>query len=92
MSNIRLFFLNTLSLGMTDSLDKSQSHYLTKVMRVKENEVFSVFNKGGEWQAKILSISKNAGALNNNECSDINFVVEVALVLKPFRVLAKTCF
>jgi len=23
---------------MTDRLDKSQSHYLTKVMRVKENE------------------------------------------------------
>ena len=30
---------------MTDKLDKSQSHYLTKVMRVKENEVFSLFNK-----------------------------------------------
>ena len=59
MSNIRLFFSNTLSVGMTDRLDKSQSHYLTKVMRVKENEVFSVFNKGGEWQAKILLISKN---------------------------------
>jgi len=59
MSNIRLFFSNTLSIGMTDRLDKFQSHYLIKVMRVKENEVFSVFNKGGEWQAKILSISKN---------------------------------
>ena len=59
MSNIRLFFSNTLSIGMTDRLDKFQSHYLIKVMRVKENEVFSVFNKGGEWQAKILLISKN---------------------------------
>ena len=59
MSNIRLFFSNVLSANLTDKLDKSQSHYLTKVMRVKENEVFSVFNKGGEWQAKILSISKN---------------------------------
>ena len=28
-------------------------------MRVKENEVFSVFNKGGEWEAKILRISKS---------------------------------
>jgi 16S rRNA (uracil1498-N3)-methyltransferase len=59
MSNIRLFFSNSLSANLTDKLDKSQSHYLTKVMRVKENEVFSLFNKGGEWEAKILGISKS---------------------------------
>ena len=59
MSNIRLFFSNVLSANMTDKLDKSQSHYLTKVMRVKENEVFSLFNKEGEWEAKILGISKS---------------------------------
>ena len=49
MSNIRLFFSNTLSTDMTDRLDKSQSHYLAKVMRIKENEVFSIFNQNGEW-------------------------------------------
>ena len=59
MSNIRLFFSETLSADMIDKLDKSQSHYLTKVMRVKENDVFSLFNKNGEWEAKILRISKN---------------------------------
>ena len=58
MSNIRLFFSNTLSADMTDRLDKSQSHYLTKVMRIKESEVFSIFNKNGEWEAKVLKISK----------------------------------
>ena len=58
MSNIRLFFSNLLSVNLTDKLDKSQSHYLTKVMRVKENEVFSLFNKNGEWEAKILRLSK----------------------------------
>ena len=58
MSNIRLFFSNILSENMTEKLDKSQSHYLTKVMRVKENEVFSLFNKNGEWEAKVLGISK----------------------------------
>ncbi len=58
MSNIRLFFSATLSADMIDKLDKSQSHYLTKVMRVKENEVFSLFNKDGEWESKILGISK----------------------------------
>ena len=59
MSNIRLFFSAALSTGMTDKLDKSQSHYLNKVMRVKENEVFSLFNSDGEWEAKVLNISKS---------------------------------
>ena len=58
MSNIRLFFSNTLSADTTDSLDKSQSHYLAKVMRIKESEVFSIFNQNGEWEAKVLKISK----------------------------------
>jgi 16S rRNA (uracil1498-N3)-methyltransferase len=44
---------------MIDKLDKNQSHYLSKVMRVKENEVFSLFNKEGEWEAKVLGIFKN---------------------------------
>jgi len=59
MSNIRLFFSDNLSANMIDKLDKDQSHYLSKVMRVKENEIFSLFNKEGEWEAKILGISKN---------------------------------
>ena len=59
MSNIRLFFSAALSTDMTDKLDKSQSHYLNKVMRVKEDEVFSLFNSNGEWEAKVLSISKS---------------------------------
>ena len=58
MSNIRLFFSNTLSSDTTDRLDKSQSHYLAKVMRIKESEVFSIFNQNGEWEAKVLKISK----------------------------------
>jgi 16S rRNA (uracil1498-N3)-methyltransferase len=60
MSNIRLFFSESLSANMSGKLDKSQSHYLSKVMRVKKDEVFSLFNSsGGEWEAKILTISKS---------------------------------
>jgi len=58
MGNIRLFFSNSITAGMTDMLDKSQSHYLNKVMRIKESEFFSLFNNKGEWEAKILKISK----------------------------------
>ena len=59
MSNIRLFFSEALSLNMIGKLDKSQSHYLNKVMRIGEKEVFSLFNSYGEWEAKILTTKKN---------------------------------
>lgn len=59
MSNIRLFYPESLSLNLRATLNKSQSHYVSKVMRVKKNEVFSLFNSSGEWEAKILSISKS---------------------------------
>ena len=58
MSNIRLFFPESLSLNFESKLDKSQSHYLTKVMRIKIGESFSLFNKNEEWLAKINQISK----------------------------------
>ena len=58
MSNIRLFFLENLSVNLSSKLDKSQSHYLTKVMRLKIGDNFSLFNKNGEWEANILNISK----------------------------------
>ena len=64
MSNIRLFFSKSLSLNLTTTLDKSQSHYISKVMRIKESEVFSLFNISGEWEAKILSISKSIVEFN----------------------------
>ena len=64
MSNIRLFYRKSISLNITATLDKSQSHYLCKVMRIKENEVFSLFNNGGEWEAKILKISKSIVEFN----------------------------
>ena len=59
MSNIRLFFPESLSINLIGKLNKSQSHYINKVMRIKVNEVFSLFNSSGEWEAKILEISKN---------------------------------
>ena len=64
MSNIRLFFKESLSLNLTAKLDKSQSHYVNKVMRVKVGEVFSLFNDSGEWEAKILNISKSIVEFN----------------------------
>ena len=64
MSNIRLFYSKSLSLNLTDKLDKFQSHYVSKVMRLKEKEVFSLFNSSGEWEAKILNITKSIVEFN----------------------------
>ena len=58
MSNIRLFFSEILSVSMTGKLDKSQSHYLIKVMRMNIGKNFSLFNQNGEWEAKIIKITK----------------------------------
>ena len=57
MSNIRLFFSENLSINFSSKLNKSQSHYLAKVMRLKIGEIFSLFNKNGEWLAKINNIN-----------------------------------
>ena len=64
MSKIRLFFSESLSINLKGKLDKSQSHYVNKVMRIKVNGVFSLFNSSGEWEAKILNIPKNIVEFN----------------------------
>ena len=58
MSNIRLFFPENLSTNLNLKLDKSQSHYLIKVMRLNVGKNFSLFNQNGEWEARITKIIK----------------------------------
>ena len=58
MTYIRLFYKENLSNNLNSNLDKSQSHYISKVMRIKEGESFSLFNDSGEWEAKINEIKK----------------------------------
>ncbi len=58
MSNIRLFFEKSLSLNLISKLDKTQSHYLSKVMRINVGKSFSLFNQSGEWEAKVENIIK----------------------------------
>ena len=86
MSNIRLFFSAALSTDMIDKLDKFQSHYLNKVMRVKENEVFSLFNSDGEWEAKVVSISKSIIELKTtNQLRQKESIKELWLAFSPIK-------
>ena len=56
MSNIRLFFSESLYINLKSKLDKTQSHYIHKVMRIKEGQNFSLFNQSGEFEAKVENI------------------------------------
>ena len=86
MSNIRLFYSKSLSLNLTDKLDKSQSHYVAKVMRIKENEVFSLFNNSGEWEAKILNITKNIVEFNvTKQLRQKENIKELWLAFSPIK-------
>ena len=59
MSNIRIFYPEKLSINLETNLDKSQSYYLLKVMRIKRGDTISVFNKSGEWKSIITETIKN---------------------------------
>ena len=60
MNNIRLFYDKSLSINFSSKLDKFQSHYIYRVMRVGIGQTFSLFNKNGEWEAKIENYKDQA--------------------------------
>ena len=87
MSNIRLFFEKSLSLNLNSSLDKSQSHYLSKVMRINVGKSFSLFNQSGEWEAKVKNI--NQGIVEFSVIKKLrtaNFEKEIWLAFAPIKL------
>ena len=86
MSIIRLFFKESLSLNLTAKLDKSQSHYVTKVMRIKIGEIFSLFNSSGEWEANILNTSKSIVEFNiTKQLRQKESIRELWLTFSPIK-------
>ncbi len=86
MSNIRLFFKESLSLNLTAKLDKPQSHYVTKVMRIKIGETFSLFNSSGEWEAKILTLFKSIVEFNiTKQLKQKESTKEIWLAFSPIK-------
>ena len=55
---IRLYFSDKIQSDLVAHLQKEQSHYLKDVMRLKEEDTFSVFNSQGEWKASIQNYGK----------------------------------
>ena len=86
MSNIRLFFPENLSLNLSSKLDKSQSQYVNKVMRVKVNETFSLFNESVEWEAKIKEISNGiVGFIITKQLRQKENSKEIWLAFSPIK-------
>ena len=57
-SKIRLHFSNKIQSDLVTHLNKSQSHYIKNVMRLKPGKIISIFNSYGEWNSKIKSYEK----------------------------------
>ena len=87
MSNIRLFFEKSLSLNLNSTLDKSQSHYLSKVMRINIGKSFSLFNQSGEWEAKVENIDKGiVEFLVIKKLRSANIEKEIWLAFAPIKL------
>ena len=57
-TKIRLYFSDKIESDLVAHLNKEQSHYIKDVMRLKEGDIFSVFNTQGEWNASVQNYKK----------------------------------
>ncbi len=58
---IRLYVESPLFKNQEVSLNEKQSHYIQKVMRLKEGDSILLFNgKDGEWKARLSGVSKKS--------------------------------
>ena len=59
MSNIRLYYRDTITSNSTFLLSKEHTHYVTNVMRLKRGSNINFFNKEGEWLSEIVILEKD---------------------------------
>ena len=57
-TKIRLYFSDKIESDLVAHLKKEQSHYIKDVMRLKEGDIFSVFNTQGEWNVSVQNYEK----------------------------------
>ena len=59
MSNIRLYYPNSIVENTTSLLSKEHTHYVANVMRLKRGSNINFFNKEGEWVSEIIFLEKD---------------------------------
>ena len=59
MSNIRLYYSNSIIEKTTSLLTKEHTHYVINVMRLKRGSNINFFNQEGEWVSEIVFLEKD---------------------------------
>ena len=59
MSNIRLYYPNSIIENTTSLLSKDHTHYVANVMRLKRGSNINCFNKEGEWVSEVVFLEKD---------------------------------
>ena len=59
MSNIRLYYPNSIVENTTSLLSKEHTHYVANVMRLKRGSNINFFNQEGEWISEVVFLEKD---------------------------------
>ena len=83
MSNIRLYFPNSISKNKTSLLSKEHIHYVSNVMRLKRGSNINFFNKDGEWISEIIFLEKDR--------VEVKFLNKIKESSKPSNIELAIC-
>ena len=83
MSNIRLYYPNSIVENTTSLLSKEHTHYVANVMRLKRGSNINFFNKEGEWVSEIVFLEKDR--------VEVKFLNRVKGPLKPSNIELAIC-
>ena len=83
MSNIRLYYTNSIVENTTSLLSKEHTHYLANVMRLKRGSNINFFNKEGEWISEIVFLEKDR--------AEVKFLNRVKKSIKSSNIELAIC-
>jgi len=83
MSNIRLYYSDSIVKNSTSLLSKEHAHYLVHVMRLKRGSNINLFNKNGEWLSKIVFLDRDR--------AEVKFLKKIKESSKPANIELAIC-
>ena len=87
-SKTRLFIKKQISQNLMIYIKEKQHHFLKNVLRVKLNDVITVFDGvTGEWDSQVISISKDKTALKiGKKIRDFEMQPDIWLIFAPIKL------
>ena len=87
-SKTRLFIKKQISQNLMIYIKEKQHHFLKNVLRVKLNDVITVFDGiTGEWDSQVISISKDKTALKiGKKIRDFEIQPDIWLIFAPIKL------